>query len=154
MELSISLFGKGGLGVHTLGAIIRRAIMKENRSCYVALVPDYDTVVKGGISNCHLIVSDTPCNPVVEGKPDISIDISASRAVLRTREETGYLSIPSEANRHILENVRGYVLLGMLIARAYIPLSKEAVCAAIESECKEPRIRLMNQSAFEKGLSL
>ncbi|MBI2046312.1 MAG: 2-oxoacid:acceptor oxidoreductase family protein [Parcubacteria group bacterium] len=154
MELSMIIFGKGGFGVHTLGAIICRAIMAENPSCYVALAPEYDTAVRGGVSNCHLVVSDMPCNPVVEWKPDVGIDICASWATLRTREETWYLSIPSEANRHMLENARGYVLLGMLVARTYVPLSKEAVCAAIESECKAPRMRLMNQNAFEKGLGL
>lgn len=154
MELSIILFGKGGWGVHTFGRVIRSAFMKDDASLFVAFAVDYDTVVKGGISNCHLIVSDKPCNPVVEGKPDVAIDYLASRAVIRTRDEACYLSIPAEANRHLSENVRGYVLLGMLVARGYIPLSKEAVQSAIEEECKALRIQSKNRSAFERGFCL
>lgn len=154
MELSIILFGKGGYGVHTLGRVMRVALLKENPSLYIALAVDYDTVVKGGVSNCHLIISDEPCNPVVEGKPDVVIDYLASRAILRTRDEALYLAIPAEANRRISESARGYVLLGMLVVRKYLPLSKEAVLSAIEEECKAIPIQSKNRSAFEKGLSL
>ena len=154
MEFSMILFGKGGFGVHSFGRVIRRAFMENGVSLYIALAVEYDTVVRGGISNCHLIVSEKQCNPVVEGKPDVSIDYCAAWATLRTREEVCYLSIPSEAHKHISESARVYVLLGMLVAREYVQLSKEAISAAIESECKVPRIRLMNQNAFEKGLSL
>lgn len=154
MELSVILFGKGGYGVHTLGRVMRAALLKENPSLYIALAVDYDTVVKGGVSNCHLIISDEPCNPVVEGKPDVAVDYVASRAILRTRDGVLYLGIPAEANRRLSESVRGYVLLGMLVAREYLPLSKEAVHAAIEAECKTPRMCLANQNAFGKGFEL
>lgn len=154
MELSIMLLGKGGFGVHSFGRVIRTAIMKENPSLNVALASDYDTVVRGGVSNCHLIISDEPCNPVVEGKPDVIIHYMASWAAIRTRDEVCYLSIPGEANRHTSENVRGYVLLGMLMARGYLPLSKEAVLSAIEEECRAIPMQSKNQNAFEKGFCL
>ena len=154
MELSISLFGKGGFGVHAFGRVIREAFIGSDASLYVALAVEYDTVVRGGISNCHLIVSEKSCNPVVEGKSDVSIYFKTSWAILRTREEVCYLSIPREANQHISESVRGYVLLGMLVARQYIPLSKEAIQSAILIECRAPRMLLMNHGAFEKGLHL
>ena len=154
MELSMILFGKGGFGVHAFGRVIRRAFIEDDASLCIALAFEYDTVVRGGISNCHLIVSEKQCNPVVEGKPDVSIDYCAARAILRTRDETVYLSIPLEEQSCVQKSARGYVLLGMLVGREYVRLSKEAVSAAIEFECKASRIRLMNQNAFEKGLSL
>jgi len=50
--------GFGGQGVQAAGKLIAYAGMLENK--YVSFLPSYGPEMRGGTSNCHVIVSDEP----------------------------------------------------------------------------------------------
>lgn len=56
MKKAILLGGYGGQGVQTLGKLLALAFTEAGNK--VAFVPDYSGSMRGGISNCTLIISD------------------------------------------------------------------------------------------------
>lgn len=54
----IIMAGFGGQGIQSAGMLIAYAGMLENK--YVSWLPSYGPEMRGGTSNCHVIVSDEP----------------------------------------------------------------------------------------------
>lgn len=54
----IIIAGFGGQGIQSAGMLIAYAGMLENK--YVSWLPSYGPEMRGGTSNCHVIVSDEP----------------------------------------------------------------------------------------------
>lgn len=57
MERSILLGGFGGQGVQTIGKLLTYAA--NDASCYVTFFPAYGGQMRGGTSNCTVVVNDT-----------------------------------------------------------------------------------------------
>lgn len=82
MRVEIEIKGVGGQGIKRLASIIYSAFLMEDSSLNISLGQDYDSVVRGGISNSHLIISDQEIvNPVLE-RADIVIDITNGLIIL------------------------------------------------------------------------
>ena len=54
----IILSGFGGQGIQAAGKLIAYAAMLESK--YVSFLPSYGAEMRGGTSNCHVIISDDP----------------------------------------------------------------------------------------------
>lgn len=60
----IILSGFGGQGIQAAGKLIAYAAMLENK--YVSFLPSYGAEMRGGTSNCHVIISDDPVgSPII-----------------------------------------------------------------------------------------
>lgn len=57
-QIDIIFSGFGGQGIQAAGKLIAYAGMLENK--YVSFLPSYGPEMRGGTSNCHVIVSDDP----------------------------------------------------------------------------------------------
>lgn len=56
--------GFGGQGIQAAGKLIAYAAMLEDK--YVSFLPSYGAEMRGGTSNCHVIISDEPVgSPVI-----------------------------------------------------------------------------------------
>lgn len=115
MRIEIEIKGVGGQGIKRLADIIYSSILTKDSSLNVSLGQDYDSVVRGGISNSHLIISDTEIiNPALEDV-DIVIDIINGLIILYHSEngEPKTIEIPKEKlkrkNHH-----KGLFLIGVL----------------------------------------
>lgn len=60
----IILSGFGGQGIQAAGKLIAYAAMLESK--YVSFLPSYGAEMRGGTSNCHVIISDDPVgSPII-----------------------------------------------------------------------------------------
>jgi 2-oxoglutarate ferredoxin oxidoreductase subunit gamma len=57
-QIDIIFSGFGGQGIQAAGKLIAYAGMLENK--HVSFLPSYGPEMRGGTSNCHVIVSDEP----------------------------------------------------------------------------------------------
>lgn len=57
-QIDIIFSGFGGQGIQAAGKLIAYAGMLENK--FVSFLPSYGPEMRGGTSNCHVIVSDEP----------------------------------------------------------------------------------------------
>lgn len=71
MVEQITLSGMGGQGVISLGNIIGYSGMLENK--YVSVVPSYGAEMRGGISNCFVVLSNKEIGSPVVSNPDVGI---------------------------------------------------------------------------------
>jgi 2-oxoglutarate ferredoxin oxidoreductase subunit gamma len=61
----IIIAGFGGQGIQSAGMLLAYAGMLENR--YVSWLPSYGPEMRGGTSNCHVIISDEPVgSPILD----------------------------------------------------------------------------------------
>lgn len=74
LKKTILLGGYGGQGVQTLGRLLAVAFTEAGKQ--VAFVPDYSGSMRGGISNCSLIVSDKEIGSPILKDPDILIALN------------------------------------------------------------------------------
>ena len=74
LKKTILLGGYGGQGVQTLGRLLAVAFSEAGKQ--VAFVPDYSGSMRGGISNCSLIISDQPIGSPLLKDPDILIALN------------------------------------------------------------------------------
>lgn len=60
----IILSGFGGQGIQAAGKLIAYAAMLEDK--FVSFLPSYGAEMRGGTSNCHVIISDEPVgSPII-----------------------------------------------------------------------------------------
>ena len=71
MEEKIIIAGFGGQGVLSLGQFIAYAAMYENME--VSWLPSYGPEMRGGTSNCSVVVSDKPIGSPIIATPDTLI---------------------------------------------------------------------------------
>lgn len=57
-QIDLIVSGFGGQGIQAAGKLIAYAGMLENK--HVSFLPSYGPEMRGGTSNCHVIVSDEP----------------------------------------------------------------------------------------------
>ena len=64
MEEMLIIAGFGGQGVQLIGKMLVEAGMEEGKE--VSFLPSYGAEMRGGTSNCNVIISDEPvCSPIV-----------------------------------------------------------------------------------------
>lgn len=57
-QVDIIISGFGGQGIQAAGKLLAYAGMLENK--FVSFLPSYGPEMRGGTSNCHVIISDEP----------------------------------------------------------------------------------------------
>jgi len=57
-QIDIIISGFGGQGIQAAGKLLAYAGLLENK--YVSFLPSYGPEMRGGTSNCHVIISDEP----------------------------------------------------------------------------------------------
>ena len=172
MEKSILFAGFGGQGVQTLGKLLAYAANEEEK--YVTFSPAYGGEMRGGTSNCTVIVSDRQIGSPTREKLDmvVAMDIESFRRFepqvksggllicndslipLKTeREDITQVNIP--ANELALEagsdKTLNVIMLGFIAAH-YDLVSKEAAEKIVDEKLgKKEKFRAMNQKAFILG---
>lgn len=68
---SIVIAGSGGQGILTLGKLLAEAGLAEGKQ--VSWIPSYGPEMRGGTSNCTVIISDEPIGSPVVADPDVVI---------------------------------------------------------------------------------
>ena len=172
MEKSILFAGFGGQGVQTLGKLLAYAANEEEK--YVTFSPAYGGEMRGGTSNCTVIVSDRQIGSPTREKLDmvVAMNIESFRRFepqvkpggllicndslipLKTeREDITQVNIP--ANELALEagsdKTLNVIMLGFIAAH-YDLVSKEAAEKIVDEKLgKKEKFRAMNQKAFILG---
>ena len=147
MRVDIVIEGKGGQGVQTLGRIVRQAVVNANSLLYVAVAPEYDTVVRGGVSNCHILIAGEEMNPVLE-QPDFRLRLCDNTIVLKTG---GVLGMSSRVYSGMKERQVGFALVGLLAARGGLLAGQDAFEKAIGSAFANPQLAHVSIQAFQDG---
>ena len=88
----IIMAGFGGQGIQSAGMLIAYAGMLENK--YVSWLPSYGPEMRGGTSNCHVIVSDEPVgSPILNSATALLVMNSPSLEKFEESVVTGGLII-------------------------------------------------------------
>ena len=172
MEKSILFAGFGGQGVQTLGKLVAYAANEEEKN--VTFSPAYGGEMRGGTSNCTVIVSDRQIGAPTKEELDIVVAMNVeSFKRFEPQVKTGGLLICNESLIHeqtkrtdiVQVNVPAnelaqeagsdktlnVVMLGFIAA--HYDLISEGAAAAIVAEKlgKKEKFRAMNEKAFTLG---
>lgn len=175
MENKIIIAGFGGQGVQSLGMFIAYASIHDGKE--VTFLPSYGPEMRGGTSNCSVVVSDKPVASPIISAPDIliamnkpslakfenkvkpggSIIVNSSlieTKVKRTDVKVYYVDANDLALKAGNAKTANIVVLG-----AYTKLSgvftPEVMKAVIEKKfAKKPKVIPANFAAFDLGYSL
>jgi len=74
MKLKFIIAGFGGQGILSLGKIIARAAIKENK--FATFIPSYGAEMRGGTANCKVIISSKEIASPYVNQPDILIALN------------------------------------------------------------------------------
>ncbi|OGS20798.1 MAG: hypothetical protein A3J83_01725, partial [Elusimicrobia bacterium RIFOXYA2_FULL_40_6] len=179
MKDEIFIAGAGGQGILALGKILAESAVEQGK--FVTFYPSYGAEIRGGTTNCAVIVSDEEI-----GSPTISkansliimntpsfikflpklvstgiliinsslIDISKETNNLK-KQVSEIFQIPATAIAQELKDVRcaNMVMLGAYAGVKKI-ISPESVSKAIENTfSKKQELVKLNIEAFKKGIS-
>ena len=105
----IFIAGSGGQGVLSAGKILAQTAIQENK--YAIFYPSYGAEIRGGTTNCTVIISDTEIfSPVIEKfKNMIILNAPSLNKFLNKLSEDGLLIINSslcEINQKTLKNIK------------------------------------------------
>lgn len=175
MENKIIIAGFGGQGVQSLGMFIAYASIHDGKE--VTFLPSYGPEMRGGTSNCSVVVSDKPVASPIIAVPDMLIAMNKpslakfeskvrpggtiivnssliDTKVMRTDVKAVYIN----ANDLAVEagNVR---TANIVVLGAYTKLSgdftPDVIKAVIEKKfAKKPKVIPANIKAFELGYSV
>lgn len=176
MTNELIIAGFGGQGVLLMGQLLTYAGMIEEKN--VSWLPSYGPEMRGGTTNCCVIVSDEPVgSPVVTeadsvivfNKPSLDkferflkpggklfinsslIDKKAERADI----EVHYVPVNDAAMKLGNVKVINLIMLGAFIAATGI-VSKDSVMKAVAHTFGEHKANLIaiNEQAFDEGVKL
>lgn len=173
MNSEIIIAGFGGQGVLLMGQIIAYAGMTEDKN--VSWLPSYGPEMRGGTTNCCVIVSDDPvASPVVNEadavivfnrpsldkfekalKPGGKLFINSSLIDKKvTRSDIDVYYVPVNDIAMEIGNLKtiNIIMLGAFIKASCI-LKKESVFKSIEKTFggKKAELIAMNEKAYEEG---
>ena len=173
MEEMLIIAGFGGQGVQLIGKMLVEAGMEEGKE--VSFLPSYGAEMRGGTSNCNVIISDEPvCSPIVneatcvmalnrpsldkfEGAviPGKTLLINSSlgdRKAERTDIEAIYLPANDIANELGNSKVANMVMLGAYI-EAMGNLGTETIKEMLVHMFTGPKAKLvdLNIEALRRG---
>ena len=175
MENKIIIAGFGGQGVQSLGMFIAFASIHDGKE--VTFLPSYGPEMRGGTSNCSVVVSDKPVASPIISRPDILIAMNKpSLAKFEPKvKEGGCIIVNSsliedkvkrtdvdvyyvDANKLALEagnaKTANIVVLGVYtkISGVFTP---DVMKAVIEHKfAKKPKVIPANFKAFDLGYDL
>ncbi|MBU0951483.1 MAG: 2-oxoacid:acceptor oxidoreductase family protein [Elusimicrobia bacterium] len=179
MKDEIFIAGAGGQGILALGKILAESAVEQGK--FVTFYPSYGAEIRGGTTNCTVIISDEEI-----GSPTIScansliimntpslvkflpkltsngvliinsslIDISQEARDLKNRI-SGIFQIPATAIAQELGDIRcaNMVMLGAYTGVKKI-ISSDSVSKAINNTfSKKPELVKLNIEAYKKGIS-
>jgi len=175
MQQEIIIAGFGGQGIQFAGMLIAYAGMLENKE--VSFLPSYGPEMRGGTSNCHVIISDDPIgSPILNSATTLlvmnrpSLDkfedyiqpggliIMDSSMVNRTPQRTNVrvYEIPATKIASDMGNIAyaNIIILGMLLAKTGV-VSKEYIEKALKKVLPEKKHHLIPEEmkALEIGMS-
>ncbi len=75
MRTRIIVSGFGGQGVMVAGRLLCTCGIHQKK--HVSLIPSYGVEMRGGTSNCHVIISDWPIGSPIITAPDIVVAMNA-----------------------------------------------------------------------------
>ena len=175
MENKIIIAGFGGQGVQSLGMFIAYASIHDGKE--VTFLPSYGPEMRGGTSNCSVVVSDKPVASPIIAVPDMLIAMNKpSLAKFESKVRKGGTIIVNSslidtkvqredvkavyinANDLAVEagNVRtaNIVVLGVYTKMSG-DFTPEVMKAVIEKKfAKKPKVIPANIKAFELGYNL
>lgn len=172
MEKTILIGGFGGQGVQTLGKLLAYTANEEEKR--VTFAPAYGGEMRGGTSNCTVVISDTQIGSPTRQMLDIVVAMNVeSFQKFETRVKPGGLlicnsslvdqktartditqlflpanALAEEAGSDKTLNV---VMLGFLAARGDLVSRAAAEAVVAEKLGKKERFRAMNERAFALG---
>jgi 2-oxoglutarate ferredoxin oxidoreductase subunit gamma len=176
MTHEIIIAGFGGQGVLLMGQLITYAGMIEGKN--VSWLPSYGPEMRGGTTNCCVIVSDGPVgSPVVTEadtvivfnrpsldkfesylKPGGNLFINSSlidKKASRDDVKPFYITANDAAMGLGNAKVTNIIMLGAFIAATGI-IKKESIMKAVEKTFGEKKANLIavNEQAFDEGVKL
>lgn len=171
----IIIAGFGGQGIQSAGMLLAYAGMLENKN--VSWLPSYGPEMRGGTSNCHVIVSDEPVGSpilnsctvlIVMNGPSLEkfesmvvpggIIIADSALVNRApeREDTVFISIPATKMASDMGNLTysNIIILGKLLQKTGV-VSVESFEQALKKVLPEKKHYLIPEEmkALETGMN-
>lgn len=175
MENKIIIAGFGGQGVQSLGMFIAYASIHDGKE--VTFLPSYGPEMRGGTSNCSVVVSDKPVASPIIAVPDMLIamnkpslakfeskvrpggTIIVNSSLIDTKvSRTDVKAVYINANDLAVEagNVR---TANIVVLGAYTKMSgdftPDVIKAVIEKKfAKKPKVIPANIKAFELGYSV
>ncbi|HZK34710.1 MAG TPA: 2-oxoacid:acceptor oxidoreductase family protein [Bacillota bacterium] len=176
MAERIIMAGFGGQGVMSMGQLLTYAGMLEGKN--VSWLPSYGPEMRGGTSNCNVIISDAPVgSPIVTSATTVialnrpSLDkfeatlepggflfINSSLVDRRVeRDDIRVFYIPANEIAQELGNIRvaNSVVLGVYL-RAVSNIKSESVIEALKSVLGPSKQELVpiNEQAMKRGAAL
>ena len=172
MEKSILIGGFGGQGVQTLGKLLAYAANEEDKN--VTFSPAYGGEMRGGTSNCTVIVSDKQIGSPTREKMDIIVAMNVESfqrfesqvkpggmlicnesLIPMHTERTDITQVNVPANDLAAEagsdKTLNVVMLGFISAH-YDLISKGAAAIVVKDKLgKKEKFRAMNEKAFTLG---
>ena len=153
----IFIAGKGGQGISFMGQILLKAAIHEGK--YGEMLPHYEYTIRGGLTTCHLLISDHPQNLSQHRDYNIGIYLHPM-----AREKTmpfasdsllidAYaLKGPTLTQKIQFNQGLNMLVLGYLLKR--VPICHENMIAwALKQNLGPDRIKLLtkNLALLEKG---
>lgn len=170
----IIIAGFGGQGIQSAGMLIAYAGMLENKN--VSWLPSYGPEMRGGTSNCHVIVSDEPVgspilnnatalivmngpslekfeSSVVPGGIIITDSSLVNKSSARTDVELFEIPATKMASDMGNQTYANIIVLGKLLARTGV-VSKESFEQALKKVLPEKRHYMIpdEMKALEMGM--
>ena len=162
MTLRIIIAGFGGQGILSLGKIIARAAIKENK--FATYIPSYGAEMRGGTANCKVVVSTKDIASPYVNRPDVLIALNQPswdkfKAKLKRDSlallNSSLIDSPGRSAAKILAypftQIANMVVLGKLWRETKF-LKKAVILKTIgEYFSSRPDIVAKNQRAFQLG---
>lgn len=172
MELSFLMAGFGGQGVQTLGKVL--AYAANEAECYTTFLPEYGGAMRGGTSNCTVVISDRPIASPARRSYNyvVALNLPSFEKFKNSTIPGGHVVVNSSlvdcpddgigsdlikipanelANEAGSMQTLGVVMIGFLVAyTGIIPLS-EAKEQTIKRLSKKAQFLEMNKKAFDLG---
>lgn len=175
METSLLIGGFGGQGVQTLGKLIAYAANEDEKN--VTFSPAYGGEMRGGTSNCTVVVSDryisSPnkqhCDLITAMNADsfrtfekqvkpggllIVNDSLVDEQSTRTDIRVVRAPFSEEAAKLGSEKVLNVVVMGFLVAYTGIVSMQAAERVVLQKLGKKEQFRVLNAQAFQAGAEL
>ena len=173
MDEQLIIAGFGGQGVQLMGQLLVKAGMKEDKC--VSFLPSYGPEMRGGTTNCSVVLSDEPIASPVVGEPTCAMVLNlpslikfenavipGGTLIVNTslcdkpveRTDIRVINIPANDIAIELGNIR---VVNMIMLGAYLELSK-AVSVDMIIEClkasfgpKREHLIPINRKALDAG---
>lgn len=172
MDKSILIGGFGGQGVQTLGKLLAYAANEEDY--HVTFSPAYGGEMRGGTSNCTVIVSDRQIGSPTRDLLDmvVAMNVESFRRFEPQVKSGGLLIcneslIPLHTKRTDIKQVNvpanelaqqagsdktlNVIMLGFIAAHCDLVSKQSATAVVTEQFGKKKKFRAMNEKAFTLG---